>query len=223
MKSVGFRLTKREDFAEIEKNSWLTTPNIISAGRAIGGVALGFLMAKGDISASTAIIGSAVAAASDAEGSLINVAKKWPSKVRDGLRIWPSEQGVKADVIADKIYTVAALAGGAIGGYINKAAGLIFVPEVATVAASVYAKNKLGEDPVVGREGKLGMIARFSAIGSYLVANAFQDESMPSRVMEGVGHASTATALVLGAMSCWDIIKQGRNAEPHINLPAETQ
>ncbi len=215
-------ITRREDFVENERNSWFTAPNVISAGRAVGGLALGALLAKGDISASTAIAGSLVAAASDAEGSLINWAKKWPTKVRDGLRIWPSEQGVKADVIADKLYTVAVLAGGIVGGYINKTASVIVVPEVATAVASVYAKKKLGEDPVVGTEGKLGMIARFGAVASYLVANSLAEDSMSSKIMEGVGHVSTATALALGVASCYSIFKQGRNAINEDVAPLET-
>lgn len=215
-------LTKREDFAEVERDSWLTTPNIISAGRAVGGIALGVLLARGDIGASTAVIGSVVAAASDAEGTLINWAKKWPSKLRDGLKVWPSEQGVKADVIADKIYTAGVLIGGIVGGYINKTASVIAVPEVATAVASVYAKKRLGEDPVVGPEGKVGMMARFSAVGSYLLANALPDGSLASRVAEGAGHVSTVTALALGALSCYNIYKQGRDAEMPAPMPPET-
>lgn len=205
-------ITKRSDFESIEKDALVTLPNVISLARALGGLVLGAAMYKGAIDPSTAAVASAGLAISDAEGSLINLAKRWPSGLRDGLRIWPSKQGVVTDVAADKVYMGGILAGGIFGGYINKTAGLMLIPELATVVASVYATKKLGHEPTVNKTGKWGMISRFSVVSAYLMSSAMSNETM-ANIFEKSGHGLTVAALGLGALSCYDVYKQGRDVD----------
>lgn len=212
MKSHIVGITKRQDFEAFEKNALVTLPNSISVARGVGGLALGYLMLRGVVSPGTAAVGALGLAVSDAEGSLINMAKKWLQKIRDGLRIWPSKQGVYADVANDKLFTGGVLVGGISGGYISGIAGLIAIPELATVAATAYATKRLDNPPIVGRFGKQGMIARFSTVSAYLMASAVENPTT-SGILEKTGHVSTALALSLGALSCFDIYRQGKDAE----------
>ncbi len=202
-------ITKREDFVDIEREANVTLPNLLSVARGVGGLALGYAMAKGTVSPETATAGALALAVSDAEGSLINLARNWPAKIRDGLRIWPSKLGVSLDASMDKVFMGGMLIGGIKGGYLPPLAGLIAVPEIATVATSAWATKKLGRAPEVHKTGKLGMIARFGAVSAYLASSMATNETI-SNILENSGHASTAVALGLGSLGCYDYFKQGR-------------
>lgn len=202
-------ITKREDFADIEREANVTLPNLLSVARGVGGLALGYAMAKGAVSPEIATAGALALAVSDAEGSLINLGRKIPAKVRDGLRLWPSKLGAKLDVGMDKVFMAGMLVGGIKGGYLPPVAGLIAVPEVATVATSAWAGKKLGHNVEIHKTGKLGMIARFSAVSAYLASSMATNETV-SNILENTGHVSTATAIGLGSLGCYDYFKQGR-------------
>lgn len=191
------------------ENAVLTLPNAMTAIRAVGGVVLGVEMARGNISPAVAA-GSAIAlAATDAEGTIINVAEPYP-EIRDSLRIWPSKLGRMTDVVADKVYVAGVLSGGMTSGTVPKTSGTaILATEVATSVATAYTTKKLDKEPRVSKIGKAGMIGRVAAVSSYFASKAIPN-SKTSQVFEKAGHISTAAAVVLGALSCADIIRQSR-------------
>lgn len=177
-------------------------------------------MWKGAISAKEAVLAAGFLAASDAEGTLIKAARKLPSKVRNGLRIWESNVGEKLDVVNDKVFAVAALSGGIAGGVIHPAATAIFAPEALTIGTTAYHRHKTGEDPVVSQAGKIGMIGRFAAIGTYLASSA--TEGNISDGFAWAGHASMAVAVGSGLHSAWQIVQQARHIEATQHKSADT-
>jgi len=208
--------TKRSDFESLEaekansKHPNITLPNFLTLSRAVGGTAVGLAMGFNAIDAKSAFAYTAILAATDAEGTLINLGKKIPPKLRDFMRIWPSKWGTRWDPAADKALGVSALVGGIAGGLLPPATGLILGTELATVGATIYAKAKTGKDPEVTKEGKAGLIARFTAIPTLLGAQAVPNEIVSDSLMY-TGYASTIAAVALGAVSCGQIIKSVRN------------
>lgn len=216
-------ITKTSDFENDQVDKKFTLPNMLSVARGVGGITLGALMAKyPGVSVDTlTAAGTATAfAASDAEGSLIKVARNWPNKVKDTLKIWPSTYGVRWDVYGDKAFMLSLLGGGVAGGYIPVISLSLLVPEVSTAVTSLYAGRKMDKEPDVSAVGKVGMIARFAEIGAYLTAYTLKDKApMASEVLTNTGYAMTASAFVLGFMSCYNVYKQGQDL-PEIVSPA---
>jgi hypothetical protein len=206
-------LTESESFIGRERGTNLTFPNMaLTSPRLVGGLLVGGLMATKNIDAAVAATSAFALAATDAEGTLINVADKTP-RLRDKLRIWPSKFGRDYDVIADKVYTAGMLGGGLIGGQIPLIPGLAIVAsEMVTIGASANARTKIGENPQVSKWGKTAMISRFYALGAYITAPAVGDGPM-SAVFENSGHVSAGLAVALGALSVMDIRRQGKLAE----------
>ena len=160
-----------DSLKEQEQDAIATTPNAISAGRALAGLALFGLLARNKIDPKIAVTASAVAAVSDFEGSLVRLTNNYP-RAQKWLRLIPSKFGRKLDPIADKVFGVGVLAGGLIGGQIPKLPGsAILATELITAGVSATAEV-MGKDPEVSKGGKVGLGLRFTSITSYLIANA---------------------------------------------------
>lgn len=207
-------ITKTEEFKPYYHDATLTTPTGLSALRFLGGIGLGIGMARCEISPEMAAASAVGLAITDAEGSLIKLAQKWPSKIRDGLRVWPTKNGAAADVVADKAFMISALAGGVAGGYVPIPALALIAPETATIATTLHTRQKLGTDPDVPTIGKIGMVARFAEMGAYLTAHALEDNTPAlAENLQHVGYGLTATAFALGMASCYGIYKQAKGMD----------
>lgn len=212
---MRLRITDSTDFETDAQNApseYLTTPNGMSALRAVGGVALGYAIWKNYVSPQVALGLAGFLATTDAEGTVINWSKRLPEQKRMALKIWPTKIGEKLDVVADKIFAVSVIGGGIAGSMISPYASAILVPEIATVSATGYAKNATGEDPKVSRTGKVGMMTRFGTIMSYLGSSATQGYEALSETLVNVGHAGVIGSVILGSLSAYKIYSDARQS-----------
>ncbi len=192
--------------AKERPNTILTTPNIMTFSRAAIGLDLGRRMLQGSISPKKAAVASIILSATDLEGSLINLADRFP-RTRDFLRIWPSRPGRILDVMADKILIGSVVAGGIKQGTIPKTAGMsIALTEAATVVSAIYATYVSGEEPRVSSSGKGSMIARSEATCSYALSAAVRNERL-SEALKVAGHIGTVVAVGLGVRSSMNIVQ----------------
>jgi len=197
-----------KSFRQVETDATATLPNAISVFRGAGGVALGVGLATGSIDPATAAISAAVLAASDAEGSLISLTKNHPN-LQQKLRILPSKIGRELDPITDKMFGLAVLLGGAIGGEIPIwQAASILITESATGMASIVAKIR-HKDPESSKIGKIGMVARCAVITADLVASALGTQTNLARdILVDGGDGLAVLAVGLGAISCGQLVKR---------------
>lgn len=216
-------ISNSAELREGQVDKKFTLANIASVGRGLGGIALGASLGVKhglDVDWKVALGTAAGFAASDAEGTFINIFKKLPKKISDHDFFKASTYGVRWDVYGDKAFMLSLLAGGVAGGYIPEVSLSLLAPEATTAVTSLYAGRKLGSEPEVKTVGKVGMIARFAEIGAYLTAYTLKDEApKAAEILTNTGYGLTATALGLGFASCYTIYKQGREI-PEITSPA---
>ncbi len=205
-------------FRSVETNEVFTSPNLLTAARAIGGVALGVAMVRYNLDPTIVAASAAGLAVTDLEGTLIDSTKRWP-RLQKLFRIIPSGIGRIADPVADKIYAMSILVGGMVSGAIPAPHAIgILSAEASTTAATGVATLK-GVEIDVTKAGKLGMVARCGTIGFDLVAAATEQSGTLHDTLAMAGHVSAATAVVLGSVSCYQILRQSRaQSEP---LPFE--
>jgi hypothetical protein len=158
-------ITNHENIGEAT-DAYVTSPNLISTARGVGGLILGYFMMKNEVSPENAAYWSMALAASDMEGSLIRVSKNHPNLQRL-LLLKASKIGERLDPIFDKMCMAATFIGGLIGGQLPSYTAGLLAGEAATVVSSGRARQNTGQDPEIGRVGKTGQILRF------IVAPAF--------------------------------------------------
>ena len=187
-------------FNESEKKDRLATlPNLLTLSRAVGGVALGTLMAAKMVGPMEAFSFAAILGATDAEGNIIKFSEKYP-RLQKALRIYPSKIGSEIDPIADKALTIPVLIGGILSGEISSviATGLI---------ASETAKLK-DKEPEVSNVGKLGMISRVGTIGSNLLLSSVEGHSVLHNALETTTNVGFAASMGLGLYSAYTLYKE---------------
>lgn len=204
---MGFK-----SFKKIEWDTAITFLNGMTLVRTLGGLALGICMAVRSLSPMLVFIFACILAATDGEGFVYNLTKRFP-RLQKALRIIPSKIGRTFDPIADKIFAISVLGGGLIGGIIPMAHGAILITEVATAIATVAGKDA-GKDIQVSRVGTLGMIARCFTIGIDLAAANLDGIH---HALTYAAHACAVAAVALGAASCYKIFLQsfGKTAGNH--------
>jgi hypothetical protein len=202
-------------FKNVEGEKKITLPNLMSVGRAVGGVALGAGMAANLIDPVTATVAAASLAATDAEGSVIIATRSFP-RLQNALRIVPSSWGRVLDPIADKAYAISIFIGGMANGAIPLEQGIpVMATEVATMGATQLATHRRGgEVPEVGQVNKIGMVARMDMIANDLGAQATHGGVHDALAISG--KFGFGAAFILGAASCINILRQGNegNSEP---------
>lgn len=207
-------------FKDVEGEQRLTSPNLLAAGRAVGGIALGIGMAANMVDPTTAVAAASGLAATDAEGSVILATRPFP-RLQKAIRAVPSRWGRILDPVADKIYAVSVFAGGTINGSIPiEQAAPVLAMEAATVGATVAATSRRGgETPEVGQVNKIGMVARMLMIAGNLGAGASQGGAHEALATSGkVGFAG---AVGLGGLSIVNIWRQGGETAPEQPLPEQ--
>jgi len=198
---------------ETEKN--VTLPNAISVIRGVGGIALGIGLAKETITPKKATIFAALLAASDAEGSLITATKRLPD-LQKILRIIPSRAGRNLDPIMDKVFAMAVLVGGGIGGQIPKwQAASIIATETATSASSAAAKLR-HTNPEASKIGKIGMVARCGAIVADLAVDNVAPNGLAHDILTDTSNSLAIIATGLGAISCGQLIKRAMTGDSQV-------
>lgn len=202
----------RENFKSVESNEKLTLPTVMSFARLFGGAALGYALARNNIDPNAAFATAAVLGATDAEGNVIQMARRAP-RLQKALRIVPTTFGRLMDPVADKVFAVSVFAGGAVGGYIEpKVAIPILATEVATAASTGIVKAVTGEEPQVTTAGKAGMVGRCAAMGTALLASGTTGNAQEA--LEAVTYAVTGASVVLGSISCGQIIRNVFHRQP---------
>lgn len=197
---------KSRKSAESDKN--FTLLNVLTAARAVGGVALGLGMAKYQLDPTFVAGAAATLALTDAEGTLLDATRRFP-RLQKAMRIIPSRIGRFTDPIADKIYAISIMGGGLASGSIPVYDGFgILATEIATAMVTGVATLQ-GKETEVSGIGKLGMIARCGAIASHLSAAAVGSGDL-HEALTYTGHGSAGLAVVLGTMSCLKIFQQSK-------------
>ena len=197
-------------FNESEKKDRLATlPNLLTLSRAVGGVALGTLMAAKMVGPMEAFSFAAILGATDAEGNIIKFSEKYP-RLQKALRIFPSKIGSDIDSIADKALTIPVIIGGILSGEISSviATGLI-ASEAITSGVTIAAKLK-DKEPEVSNVGKLGMISRVGTIGSNLLLSSVPYEGHPvlHNALETTTNVGFAASMGLGLYSAYTLYKE---------------
>ena len=197
-------------FEAAEKADRLATlPNLLTASRALGGLALGSFMAAKMVGPMEAFSIASVLGATDAEGNLIRLTEKYP-RLQKILRIYPSKIGSDIDPIADKALTVPVLIGGVLSGEISSViAGGLVATEVITSGVTIAAKLQ-DKDPEVSNAGKLGMISRVMTIGSNLLLSSvpYEGHAALHNTLEATTNVGFAASMGLGMYSAYTLYKE---------------
>lgn len=206
---MAFKNLRRE-----QKDTLKTFPNLLTASRFIGGIALGILMSSGrlDAAKSTALVG--ILSVTDMEGSLIQFAKKFPW-LQKHAHIYASTIGQKADPVADKVFAVSVLAGGVASGDLSlSVVAPILATEMATAGLTIFATQQ-GHELNASTIGKLGMVGRCMTVGAGLLSVAVANNTNNTNAYEifrGTMYGSAVASVICGAVSFVDLYHQYRTS-----------
>ncbi len=195
-----------KSFQQIETQRLVTTPNAMTAFRAVGGPLLGAAMWRHGVDPTPALIATGLLAGSDDEGHPIEWASKpGRERIRDKLRLFPSAIGRKGDPIADKLLAGGVFLGGMAGGIISPTDAIpILVAEGITATSSVYL-DKAGYEPRVNKLGKVIMGLRCAVMGAAIELNNLDGDI--HQVAQEVVHGGAVAAGVGGLISCGIIVR----------------
>lgn len=191
-----------KDFKGQEKDSIWSSLNALTASRFAGGIAMGALIASGQIDPTIGFFACLGLGATDGEGIVLSSTNRFP-KVQKFLRIFASKFGQKFDPVADKVFAGSIIAGSTVAGLMPhwQAAGIIST-EAATSAVTIY-KNRMGAETRVSKTGSFGFLARLSTIAIDLGIPAFAaSTSELAHAMKTASNITAAAAIGLGAVSC---------------------
>jgi hypothetical protein len=206
------RMFRRFD-ADSVSSDIITTPNMMSLGRTIGGVAVGIEVARGQLSPEATLTWMALLGASDGEGNLIHAFRQRQNPVpaidyaRERLKIVASKTGARLDHVADKIMGISYALGATYGGMIDQWQGIgILTTEVSTACLASYA-DRAGVEPKVKNVGKIGMLGRIAAFTGAAASRVDMPEPA-KRILEVCTAIAATGSMVCGTLVIKDLRQQ---------------